>query len=60
MPIYEYRCSHCSEPFERWQSFDDPAPPCPRCGAAEVTRLISAFQSAGGSGGEFAAPTSFG
>ncbi len=44
MPIYEYSCAKCEHRFEEWlwQS-TDPAPPCPHCGNAEVTRLVSGF-----------------
>ena len=30
MPTYQYRCTHCGESFERYQSFsDDPITVCP-------------------------------
>jgi putative FmdB family regulatory protein len=42
MPIYEYRCEACEERFEEFlTSSDKPAPPCPKCGSTEVTRLLS-------------------
>ena len=42
MPIYEYRCNACEEKFEEYLSTSDkPAPPCPKCGSAEVERLLS-------------------
>ena len=40
MPLYDYRCANGHE-FEARHGFDDPAPPCPICGAAEVQRLIT-------------------
>ena len=42
MPIYEYRCEGCQERFEEFLSTTDkPTPPCPQCGSAKVTRLLS-------------------
>jgi len=42
MPIYEYRCEKCQERFEEYlSSSDKPAPSCPKCGSADVTRLMS-------------------
>jgi putative FmdB family regulatory protein len=44
VPIYEYRCTSCEARFEEYLSTSDkPAPPCPRCGGAEVARVYSAF-----------------
>lgn len=44
MPIYEYRCSACSERYEILvSSAGRSKPPCPRCGAASVERLLSTF-----------------
>ena len=50
MPIYEYRCGTCSHEFEQMVKLSDPTPPCPRCGATEVRKLVSAssFQLKGG------------
>lgn len=43
MPIYEYYCPNCHGRFRHLaRSYNAPAPPCPRCGASEVERLISA------------------
>lgn len=45
MPIYEYRCNACRKRFSVLVGVvaqDDPLQ-CPRCGATEVTRLISRF-----------------
>jgi putative FmdB family regulatory protein len=50
MPVYEYRCSGCSNQFELRQKFSDPpASTCPSCGAP-VEKLISqtAFTLKGG------------
>lgn len=43
MPIYEYACNKCGKNFD-YLSFrsDDPAPPCPGCGAEDVKKLMSA------------------
>jgi putative FmdB family regulatory protein len=44
MPIFEFGCRACGEVFEDLVArADAPAPPCPRCGAGEVERRISAF-----------------
>lgn len=43
MPIYEYYCRQCHGRFSHLaRSFDEPAPPCPRCGNTDVERLITA------------------
>lgn len=43
MPIYEYYCTACNGRFRHLaREIDAPAPSCPRCGAAQVERLISA------------------
>jgi len=47
MPIYEYRCTVCGKVFDKWQSFQDPPPPCPEDhphtedGEPETVRLLS-------------------
>ncbi len=44
MPIYEYSCRTCGETFEQWHpSMKNLLPvACPKCGAADVQRSISA------------------
>ena len=42
MPIYEYRCRACGEPFERLVS-GQTAVACPACASRDVTRLLSLF-----------------
>lgn len=42
MPIYEYRCPSCGHKFEKLVRMGAPAPACPECGDADVTKLISA------------------
>ncbi len=45
MPIYEYRCAGCRRRVSIWwKTFADAAegqPVCPRCGATELSRLMS-------------------
>ena len=42
MPVYEYRCKKCDKRFEEFlMSSTKPAPPCPKCGAKAVERLMS-------------------
>ena len=41
MPTYEYKCSACGHPFERFQSITaDPIKKCPECGKSKVKRLM--------------------
>lgn len=46
MPIYEYRCAHCGETFERWFASHQEMPKakvtCPSCNSRRVRRLITA------------------
>ena len=43
MPIYEYCCRDCGHEFEELTfSSSDPAPNCPKCGRADVVKLMSA------------------
>ena len=43
LPIYEYYCDACRGRFSHLaRRFDEPSPPCPRCGNVSVERLISA------------------
>lgn len=52
MPIYEYKCHECDHVFEDLvlSSKDTGPEKCPKCGAAQVSRLISGtnFQLKGG------------
>jgi putative FmdB family regulatory protein len=45
MPAYDYRCKACQHRFttfyKTYQDYDAASPECPRCGSADVTRLIS-------------------
>lgn len=51
MPFYEYQCSACGHRLEALQKMaDEPLVECPACGAATLTRLVSApaFRLKGG------------
>jgi putative FmdB family regulatory protein len=54
MPLYEYRCSKCGHAFEVLVSSNSvEAPACPKCGALETEKQLSAFavgRSGSGSG----------
>ncbi len=54
MPIYEYRCSKCTHQFEMIQggSDKDSKITCPKCGAANPQRMMSAFSCGGPKVGE--------
>ncbi|MEY2532773.1 MAG: hypothetical protein QOF29_683 [bacterium] len=51
MPIYEYRCTACSERFDELVRNSDTTVACPECGGAEVERLLSTFAGVGVGGG---------
>jgi putative FmdB family regulatory protein len=40
MPIFEYVCNSCEKEFEELV-LDGNTPPCPGCGSADVTKLMS-------------------
>ena len=51
MPIYEFQCGSCGKRSDHLMRYDDPDPSaCPECGAATLTRVLSApqFRLAGG------------
>ena len=54
MPVYEFRCSDCGQTFDklyrRMISGDREAPPCPVCGSANTSRLVSLFAVHGPAG----------
>jgi len=57
MPIYEYRCNACDHRFEALLArSDEAAPPCPRCGGAQVSKLPSAFAVTHGGASPAAGP----
>lgn len=45
MPLFEYRCSNCSSKFAKLvgMTADSSDPVCPKCGSADVSKLISRF-----------------
>jgi putative FmdB family regulatory protein len=49
MPIYEYECKECGEPFEKMVRFSeaDLLPACPKCESKETRKKISAVVSFG-------------
>ncbi|MCJ7810116.1 MAG: zinc ribbon domain-containing protein [Desulfobulbaceae bacterium] len=53
MPIYEFKCSDCSEEFETLVFRSDEQVTCPQCDGDKVKRLMSAcgYKSSGGSDG---------
>lgn len=52
VPIYDYSCVACDERFDDLSRFDAPSPPCPSCGSAETTRLLSTFLVPNSSAGQ--------
>lgn len=61
MPIYEYRCPHCGETFEKLvpMTADEKKIECPKCGQKGVSKKISLFGACcGDSLGNFTAPQS--
>jgi putative FmdB family regulatory protein len=45
MPIYEYRCEECGEPFEVFvrSSLQQTDLACPKCGGRKVKKAVSLF-----------------
>ena len=43
MPIYEYACRTCGNEFETLVRASSPAPECPSCHGAELTKKLSGF-----------------
>jgi len=41
VPLYEFVCRKCSHEFEELVSSRSPVPPCPRCQASTVDRIMS-------------------
>lgn len=52
MPLYEYRCDKCNQPFEmlRRMSDADIGVDCPACHSKRVTRQFSSFAAVGSGG----------
>lgn len=53
MPVYEYYCAGCASRFEalRPMSQANTAIACPRCGAADTQKVLSAFAAISRDGG---------
>jgi putative FmdB family regulatory protein len=49
MPLYEYRCRTCGQPFEMLRKMQDADRGliCPECQSEEVERLLSSFAAGG-------------
>ena len=41
MPLYDYLCPKCGHRFDQLVKLDQPAPPCPKCGAKKTDRQSS-------------------
>ena len=54
MPMYEYACKSCGQPFEKLvRSMNSTeAIACPTCGSAQTERTLSVFAVAGDGGGK--------
>lgn len=52
MPIYEYICKSCGEPFEKMVSFSEAlkSQKCPVCSSTETQKKLSMVASIGVSG----------
>ncbi len=52
MPIYEYHCKDCQQPFEVFvRSISKPASAiCPECGSEHVEKDVSSVSAVGGEG----------
>ena len=52
MPIYEYRCENCGEPFEKLVKFSasDAQVECPKCGSKHTKKALSLFGVGAGKG----------
>jgi putative FmdB family regulatory protein len=52
MPIYEYECNRCGEPFEKMVRYSeaDQLPACPKCASKDTHKKMSVVVSFGTSG----------
>jgi putative FmdB family regulatory protein len=52
MPLYEYICRDCGQPFEKMIRLSDSAPviACPECGSTDTRKQLSTFAAFGNSG----------
>ncbi|MBI4787586.1 MAG: zinc ribbon domain-containing protein [Chloroflexi bacterium] len=55
MPIYEYHCEECREPFELFVRLvsNPPTAVCPQCGSEHVEKGVSAVSTLGSSSSGF-------
>lgn len=60
MPIYGYECNKCGEKFEKLVRSTEPAPACPACESADLTKQLSLIASPNKSGSEAAPPCEMG
>jgi putative FmdB family regulatory protein len=60
MPIYEYHCQECREPFEVFvRSISKPsATVCPHCGSEHVEKDVSTVSALGGEASSFSSAAS--
>ncbi len=60
MPIYEYHCKECKEPFELFvrSMKSSTTAVCPRCGSEHVEKQATAASALGGSSSSFASSSS--
>lgn len=61
MPIYEFKCNHCSDLFEELVPMNTQGDllKCPHCGAVGAKRLVSAFAAHGLENGHIAVGRKF-
>lgn len=51
MPVYEFKCSGCSKPFQTYtQTMSWKNVRCPKCGSLKVEKLLSRFAVGHGDG----------
>ena len=62
MPIYEYVCKECKQPFEKLVRSSSliSSVTCPNCGSHDVQKELSVFatKATSASGGSYSAPAS--
>lgn len=50
MPIFEYKCTDCSNEFEELVFDREECPPCPKCHSTKTEKLMSAVRAKVGGG----------